>query len=360
MTRPPGPPEPTVDQVISPHPDPLAEISQWFETYGDVYYSVALNTKMYGLRHPDHIHELLVAKVNSFRKREDLTNVLGQGLLTSHGDLWRKQRRLIQPAFDRRRIDGYATEVEREANKLVAQFEHGQTREIERDMRRVTVGIVAGALFSTDVTDYVDEIDRCMMVFQTSREPFAQHRAVKSINRVLFEIIDRRLSRADSQDDLLGWLLTASDGEMSLQQLRDELATFLLAGHETTSIALTWALHLLSENPDVQDSFHDAVDNGDIAYVERVALEALRLYPPSYALPRVALEDTELAGTRSKPGCKWSRSSTTATGIPVGLSIPSGSTPIVSSRVGSLNRALFYPSAPAGGPASASTWRCSS
>ncbi len=272
----------------------MIDSGKYFDRYGDVVFASEFGNDLYWLRHPDHIIELLVPKASHFTKRShDLGGILGNGLITADGELWLRQRQLIQPAFHRDRIARFESVVRSQAERLIESWRPGEVRDINREMMRVTLGVICEALFDHDIHEVADEIERAMTVFQTSQDRREVGEAIRVVDEIIFDMIERR--RVDRGGDLLSQLVVAAhdEGLMSNQQLRDELITLMLAGHETTSQALTWAWYLLSQHPEIEQRFHEELD-GD--YVERVARETLRLYPPSYALPRIAAVDTELAG----------------------------------------------------------------
>jgi len=299
IERPPGPPPRTPEELMALQDSGMVDVKHIFEAYGDIFYSSDLGTQLYGLRHPDHIHELLGKKASAFHKRtEDIGPFLGKGLLTADGALWQQQRRRIQPSFSPERISLYSGAIQRQAELVLSRWTPGQVVDVSRDMMRATLGVVCDALFDHDIADVSDAVEDAMTVFQTSTDWQVKRESLKRVDNIIYEMIDTRISDPDpSRIDLLTRLIDATDedGAMSRRQLRDELITFMLAGHETSSQALTWAWYLLGQHPKVEARFHEAIDQGDDVYIERVAKEAMRLYPPSYALPRVAVEDTTIA-----------------------------------------------------------------
>ncbi len=302
--------------------DPVGFVGARFDAHGDPYHAQNGDEHLYVFKDPAHIHEILVSKAGAFEKRiDELSAVLGQGLLNSEGALWKRQRRMIQPAFHRKAIAEYAEVMTRYTEELVDEWADGQVREIGDDMMALTLRIVCKCLFDHDSRADEDTVGGAMeALHEASVSPSllpswlptpARVRVRRARDR-LWSLIDdmvaqrRAAGDADARTDLLSMLLCATDDgdSMSDTQLRDELVTLFLAGHETTSHGLTWAFYLLSEHPDVEARLHDAVAAGEDAYVEWVVKEALRMYPPAYAVPRLATERVEIGGWTLEPGAE--------------------------------------------------------
>jgi cytochrome P450 len=327
--RPPGP-EPLGRNPIALYrffkqisADPIGFVGARFQRYGDVYFTVSRGDDLYVLKHPDHLHEVLVTKASSFSKRDqDLEPVLGRGLLTSNGDLWRRQRRLIQPAFQKNKIDAYGTAMVDAAERMLERWRPEQRIDLAGAMMKLTLDIVAKTLFDHDVAGESDVVADAMSVLQDSAANnvippwiptpgnLRARRALSALDRIVFGMIDR--VEGISRDDLLARLFRAADdeGTMSRKQLRDELVTLFLAGHETTSLALTWTFYLLSKNPEQRERLHQEIDRvlgqrratpedlEEMPFTAKVVDEALRLFPPAYVLPRICREETEVGGYR--------------------------------------------------------------
>lgn len=322
--------------------DPLAFIANRFATYGDLYYAPSKKSGgLYVLRHPDHIKEVLVTRAASFHKTHSafrmLSRFLGEGLLTTDGEIWKRQRRLVQPAFAHARLVEYAQVMTDEASRAVDSWRDGEMRDMSRDMMQLTLRVVSRTLFGHDVTSQIEKVGHAMSVFQSSLLSFevipewlptpgkmAFRRALASLDEVTYGIIEKRKRDIEADPkgerrDLLEILVQARDVEgdgsgLSEKEVRDQLVTLFLAGHETTSHALTWTLYLLSQNPAAEAKLHaelDAVLGGraatydDLAklpYTEQVFSEAMRLYPPVYTTARKASEDTEIGGYPVRAG----------------------------------------------------------
>ncbi len=311
--------------------DPIAFVGRRFQQYGDVYFTVSRGDQLYVMRHPDHMHEVLVTKAGAFAKREqDLEPVLGRGLLTSNGDLWRRQRRLIQPAFQKNKVEAYGEHMVDAAERMLSRWRSGEKLDLSQAMMRLTLDIVAKTLFDHDVAGDSDTVASAMTVLQDAASngnvipPWLPtpgnvraRRALSALDRIVFSLIDRA-EGASLREDLLARLSRATDAEggMERKQLRDELVTLFLAGHETTSLALTWTFSLLSSSPDQRARLHEEIDRvlggrrptaadlESMPFTAKVVDEALRLYPPAYVLPRVCVEDTEVGGFRIPAGAE--------------------------------------------------------
>jgi cytochrome P450 len=295
-----------------------------FKRFGDIYYYKNLSTPMYITRHPDHIHEVLVHRSTSFLKRSrDLGVFLGKGLIVADGELWRKQRRLIQPAFHRANIARYADVVVEHSQRMLEQWKPGDERDLNREMMELTLSIVCKSLMDYDTHGDNDAVAQAMTVLQnTAGRPdpmprwmptpmhYKQNKAVKALDGIIYPMIDSRTSE-NRGTDLISQLKFGTDeqeGGMDRVQLRDELVNLFLAGHETTALAMTWTFFLLAQTPGVEAKLHEELDRvlgkraptfEDLEALEYTRLtiqESMRLFPPLYLLPRVANEDTEIGG----------------------------------------------------------------
>jgi cytochrome P450 len=293
----------------------------------------------YFIFNPADIESLLTTQARSFRKAASLRSpffhrLVGNGLVTSEGDFWRRQRRLAQPAFHRHRISSYGDVMVRYADRTLQNWQPGEERDISQDMTRLTLEIVVKTLFNADVSNDADHVRQVLSEIVKpfasqatvkwildNRLPTPAHRrysnAVKEIDEIVFRIIAERRATGYDQGDLLSMLLQAQDEDgtqMTDTQLRDEVMTLFLAGHETTALALSWSWYLLATNPDSERKFHDELDQvlagripevsdlPKLTYTEMIAKEAMRLYPPAYAIGREAIEDCELGGFRVPRG----------------------------------------------------------
>jgi cytochrome P450 len=307
--------------------------------FGDVVRTRFLYVHAYFLYNPDDIETLLTSKARIFRKAGSLRSpffarLVGNGLVTSEGEFWRRQRRLAQPAFHRQRISSYGSVMVEYATRHLNKWQTGTVLDISREMNRLTLEIVVKTLFDADVSKDADHVaavlsevvkpfasQATLKWIADNRLPTPGHRRyfnlVAEIDRIVFRIIaERRASRAD-EGDLLSMLLEAQDedgSQMTDSQLRDEVMTLFLAGHETTALALSWSWYLLATHPEAEKKFHEELatvlqgrsptveDLPRLRFTERIAKETMRLYPPAYAVGREALEDTEFGGFRVPKG----------------------------------------------------------
>ncbi len=307
------------------------------ETYGDLVHLKIGAEDIYLVMSPDDAEHVLQMNNHNYIKGtflEKLTEVAGNGLFTSEGEFWRKQRRLMQPAFHRNLIAGFGDMMVAETDKVLARWadvaDKGGTVELLHEMVGLTLTIVAKALFSTEMAEGDMDTVRATLgpiLETTSRRqrnplhfleklPTEVNRtfdeSVAQINALIHRIIDSRRGQTAKANDLLQMLLDLKDEEtgegMSDQQLRDEVITLFVAGHETTATALSWAFKLLSEQPVARRELRNEIDTvlGDrtptandfpnLPYALAVFLETLRMYPPVPMIPRTALGPDTLSG----------------------------------------------------------------
>ncbi|PYT87263.1 MAG: cytochrome P450, partial [Acidobacteria bacterium] len=260
-------------------------------------------------------------------------HVFGDGLLTSEGDFWLRQRRLAQPAFHRARIASYAETMVQYAQRMLETWRGGEERDVHREIMRLTLKIVVKTLFDADVAGDAQDVGKSLELLlelgaNFRRTLFVPHwvptptnlrikREIAFIESILYRIISERRASGRDAGDLLSMLLHAQDEDgtrMTDTQLRDETITLFLAGHETTASSLSWTWWLLAQNRSVEAKLHaelDEVLNGHapslddlsrLPYTGKVITESMRLYPPAWGLARVAIEDHELAGYTVKKG----------------------------------------------------------
>ena len=319
--------------------DQLSFIERARREYGDVVWMRFLYVPAIFLYHPNDVEYVLLTNPKNFIKSMSLRSnffqrLVGNGLLTSQGEEWKRARRLSQPAFHRERVASYANVMVDYTRRLAAKWQEGETRDIHRDMMRLTLEIVVQCLFSSDVSNDVDEVGATLKELV---KPFASqatlkwilnnrlptpahlrfHALAKKIDNVVYRIISERRVSGKDEGDLLSMLLAARDedgSQMSDRQLRDEVMTLFLAGHETTALTLAWSWYLLGTNPEAQRKFHaeldevlddrapTAADLPRLKFSEQIAKESMRLYPPAYGLGREAIEDCEIGGYRVPAG----------------------------------------------------------
>ncbi len=311
--------------------DRLQFFTHCARAHGDLVSVRIAHRRVYLVFHPDLIEDVLVTHNQNYIKHFALRMnplVLGNGLLTSEGDFWLKQRRLIQPVFNRSRIASYAPAMTQAAQRVVADWQDGQPRDMLAEMMRLTLMIAARTLFGAEVgketRQVVEALDFLQDNFLRRFNSFLSaplwlptptnlrlRRAVRQLDDTLYGFIRQRRQDNPDQGDLLSLLLQARDedgGRMTDRQLRDEAMTLFLAGHETTALALSWTWYLLAQNPNAEAKLFAEIDDvlqgreptaADVPrlkYTESVILESMRLYPPAYLVGREATVDCELGG----------------------------------------------------------------
>jgi len=319
--------------------DSLAFTLNVSREYGDIAHYRFGPLHVYHLCHPDLARQILVEQSEKYRKPELLKHAFGpfagEGLLVSEGAVWKRQRKLMQPAFHHRQLAAYSQVMVTQVLQLLDSFADGQVREISGEMAELTLNIVAQCLFGEELPSELPEIRGAMvaMLAAASRRvnsilrlprwvPNAgnirEMRALAKMDEVVRVLIESRRNSEKQREDLLSVLVAATAGEngggMSDKQLRDEMLTLFLAGHETTANALTWTWFLLSQHPEVEAKLHQELDRelggrapevADLAklpYTEMVIRESMRLYPPAPAVAREPIEDVTIAGYLVRAG----------------------------------------------------------
>jgi len=312
--------------------DRLGYLQHVRDTYGPVATIPIGPRKVYLMNEPDMIREVFVTKNDSFTKSRALQmakRVLGEGLLTSEGAFHRRQRRLSQPAFHKQRVAAYADVMAQYAQRISGQWRDGAQVDMNTEMMRLTLAVVAKTLFDADVEEEAEEIGEAltdvMELFDRVTHPagellnklplpsnFRFDKAGRRLDETIYRMIENRRKSGEDRGDLLSMLLKAQDEDdgstMTDKQVRDEAITLFLAGHETTAILLTWMWYALSQHPDVEQKLHAELDQvlagrlptyddmAKLPYTRQVVSETLRLYPPAYAIGRMAAEDVEIGG----------------------------------------------------------------
>ena len=337
IRRPPGPkPHLIIGNMPLAGRDPLTTFLNWAREFGDIFYYRAIWLHVYFLNHPDLIEAVLVGNARNVQKDRVVRNsrwFLGEGLLTSEGDPWLRQRRLVQPAFHRARIASYAKIMVDLTEEMLAGWRAGEVRDIHAEMMQLTLGIVVRCLFPVEAGE-IEKIPSAMNVLMRNASglrmlfpPAARYlptptmvqvrRAVRELDETVYRIISERRASSGDAGDLLSMLTGARDEDgsaLSERQLRDEVLTFLLAGHETTALALSWTWHLLAAHREIEGELERELrqvlgaraaefsDLAGLAFAERVIKEAMRLYPPAWSLARTVTADLNLGGYRIPAG----------------------------------------------------------
>jgi len=336
VARPPGPKNlPVVGNLYAFRSDPLGFLTDAARRYGDLVYFRVARQHMYLVTHPDYVREILVANQGNFIKSRALQRakvLLGEGLLTSEGKHHLRQRRLVQPAFHRERLAAYASAMSECSVRWRESWQAGSKLDIATEMPHLTLSIVAKTLFNADLQSEASEIGDAMttvlQMFRLLLMPFSEYmeklplpyvrrfeKARARLDATIYGLVRERRKSGQDTGDLLSMLLFAQDEEksgegdrMTDEQVRDEALTLFLAGHETTANALTWTWYLLSQHPEVEQRLHAEIDSvlqgrapeladvPELRYAEMVLAEALRLYPPAWAIGRMATGAFSLGG----------------------------------------------------------------
>jgi cytochrome P450 len=334
--RPPGPRGlPVVGSLFDVRRDPTGVFMRAALRYGEVVYFKFGPRRGYLITNPADIRHVLQDNARNYHKSplyQKLRMYLGNGLLTSEDALWLRQRRIAQPAFHRQRVASLAQVMTAAVGEAAAHWQtvadRGDAVDVDEEMMRLTRTVVVRALLGSDLGPYTERIDDAWSTINefigedfwslglTSWVPTPRRRRFEAARRLLRQAVDHVISERrrhpSDRPDLLAMLLAARDDDtgegMTDEQLRVEVTTFLLAGQETTSLALTWIWYLLSQHPQAQRRLEEEVDSvlegrppefSDLAslpYTRMVIDEALRLYPPAWGFSRQAVGDDELGG----------------------------------------------------------------
>lgn len=311
--------------------DILGLFTQTAREYGDVVRFRLPNMPAYLIIHPDQIEYVLVTANRNFKKHKiwrQLLSLFGNGLLTSEGDFWIRQRRLAQPAFHRNQIALYGNTMVDFTQRMLRSWENGKECDVHQEMMTLTIQIVAMTLFSADLRKEAPDVGYAMeIVMQEFQERFGRpfvipefiptpgnlrfRKAIQQFDEIIYDIIRKRRTSGEDTGDLLSMLLHAQDEDgsrMTDHHLRDEIITLFLAGHETTAIALSWTWYLLALHPEIEKKLLEEIqgvlggrlptvnDLQNLRYAEMVILESMRLYPPAYGFGREAISDCEIGG----------------------------------------------------------------
>ena len=341
---PPGPPD------IGRHPiqqyltyrsflaDPLTRVTEWVAEYGDVIHYKSGDHHQYMVANPDMIREILVRQAHIFIKGPDYTNektglarFMGKGLVTSNGEFWQRQRRLVAPAFHTQRISAYAETMVNYTLERIASWQDRTVLDVDEEMMQLTLMIVGRTLFDADASTTVNQVKRAVEVVQKASNTaillpawvptplrVRSKRAKAVLDEIVYRFINQRRASGEDRGDLLSMLLLSQDedGErMTDKQVRDEAVTLFLAGHETTANALNWTFWLLAQNPQVERRLHHELDSvladkapeledlRRLPYTDMVIKESMRLMPPVWSIGRMNKEATEVLGY---PFPEWS------------------------------------------------------
>ncbi|HMP01758.1 MAG TPA: cytochrome P450 [Gemmatales bacterium] len=324
--------------------DPLAFLTRCQRERGEIVRIRLGWQRIIVVSQPDHIASILVNRDGHYRKRriefKALGTVIGAGLLTTDGEVWKQQRKLMQPLFAQQQLARYGPDMTTLTARQIERWRPAarsqEPLDITLGITDLTLAIVAKTLLGTEFSatstelkqaivtaiQYADQFDQLITLPPWIPTPknrrFLKARAL--LDSLVFQMIEQRRQRLDEGHDLLAVLVRATDAEtgqgMTNQTLRDQVMTFFLAGHETTAQALSWTLYLLAQHPEVQERVRaeaervlgdrppTCADLHDLEYTKQVVLEGMRLYPPVWALAREVVHDHELGGCRVPAGCE--------------------------------------------------------
>jgi cytochrome P450 len=312
-----------------------------YREYGDVVRFGGKVISLISIAHPDHAQYILRDNAANYHHADfeikKLEPTFRNGLVTSQGDFWARQRKMMQPTFHRDRIESFTSMMADTTAEAVEEWQHlpgdRPVLDMRVEMQRLTLRILTNAVFSSDWADEAEKIIPAVTIANeyTNKRllspvdppewaPLPSVREFSRVRQMVDDLVygliaDRR--KGEPKDDILSLLLAARDDEgkgMSDLELHDELISIIFAGHETVSVCLTWTWYHLSKDPSVAQKVRDEVDEtlGDrhptlddvrqMQYIWQVLQEALRMYPPIWVIPRTPLEPDEIDGYRLEPG----------------------------------------------------------
>jgi len=326
---PPGPkPKFPLGHLFSFRRDSIGFLRNIASEYGDIVHFKFGPIRIVLLNHPDFIKEVLTKQHRNFVKGRPLEmakELLGEGLLTSEGEFHKCHSRIIQPAFHRNMIESYAPVITKGVTRLMNGWEDGMKIEMKEEMTNLSIAVAGKTLFNADIEQEAPEINQALedatSLFGRIAIPFSElllkiplpgtirfKKAKARLDEMIYNMIDERRRSKVNNHDLLSLLLGSQEEKddgirMSDKQVRDEALTLLLTAFDTTSTALTWTWYLLSQNPEAEAELHEEIDRvlqgrvptaediTQLKYTRMVFGESLRLYPPSYLIPRQSVDD---------------------------------------------------------------------
>ena len=321
------PPGPTEGFDLGGNDESLALLRVCFARFGDTYRVFAPGRGVYNyvINHPDDIKRVLLSNHRNYTKGEGMDRVkilLGNGIMTSEGDFWRRQRRMMQPSFHRRVIDQFSLLIdevnETFAGRWATAAARGEPINLTDDVSELTLDIVLRSIFGDDLKRLEQEMGANpfeVVAKETNRDLKFAFR-FRSLTKLVQRIIERRRTSSEEHFDFLSMFMGTRDREtgqpMSDKEMIDEVLTLIVAGHETTAAALTWTWYLISQHPDAARRLEDEADRvtdgqlgldaaESLSYTHQVVQEALRLYPPGWLLTRRTLDSDELGGFAIAP-----------------------------------------------------------
>jgi cytochrome P450 len=323
---------PVLGSLLEVWGDPVQYLLQSRSRYGDLFQFKVGPRPFIFASHPDAIQHLLQDHHRNYvhwpRDNGNYRALLGHGLLANEGEIWRRHRSLVQPAFHRRRLELLVGTVVNAVAEVSARWDRharsGQPVDVGAEMGWLTLAIVTRALYGLDASDQAELIGGSLskairhiahgVMLPFELPEFANRRfleTVRALDAVVYDIIQSRQGDSQERNDMLAMLMDARDESgagLSLPELRDEVMNFLIAGHETSALGLTWTWYLLAQHPEVEHRLHaetaqilggrapNFADLANLPYLDMVIHEALRLYPPAGTMVRYALNDDEIGG----------------------------------------------------------------
>lgn len=299
--------------------------------YGDIVHLRYVHQHHYMLSHPDFIEQMLIhlqpVAIKWWPLRV-LSSYIGHGLGFNEGDVWKRQRRLVQPAFHGERLQQYGAIMVEHAEQLVARWTSGQEINTHHDLKMLALGIVYSTLFGTDITKDAEKVSASVLYMQkhfqhTVMAPVPlplqvptlrnvrMWLRIRKLDRILYRMIADRRGAAEKGHDVLSTLIETRDednSQMTDRQIRDELNALFIAGFDSSALTMTWTLYLLATHPDIEARVVSEIAEvcGDrpprvedlrrLQYTESVIKESLRLYPPAYVMGRELTRDCEIGG----------------------------------------------------------------
>src|SRR5262245_130720 len=318
------PPEAELQFDIGATDDSLERMTELFARLGDTYrvYAPGRKSYTYVIHHPDDVKRVLVSNHRNYTKGVGLDRVkilLGKGIMTSEGELWRRQRYMMQPFFHRRVVTEFAQTLATVNDRYMERWDgyvaRGEPLNVTEEMSELTLEIVLRSIFGRDLDQLKEAFDL------VTKEPARNLQFAfkfRSLTKLVAAVIARRRAGQEEHFDFVGMLMNARDKEtgdpMGERELIDEVMTLVVAGHETTASGLNWTWYPISQYPEVESRLHAEIDKSpliaapsldemeSLVYTRQVIDEALRLYPPGWLLSRRNIEADVLSGYPIPPG----------------------------------------------------------
>jgi enediyne biosynthesis protein E7 len=318
-----APPEAELKFDIGSTEDSLERMIELFALHGDTYrvFVPARRSYTYVIHHPDDVKRVLVSNHRNYTKGVGLDRVkilLGKGIMTSEGELWKRQRYMMQPLFHRRVIGEFAEVIASANDRFLARWDalaqRGEPVNLTDEMSELTLEIVLRAIFGRDLDRLTQQLGGnpfAVVTRESSRDLQFAYK-FRSLSKLVAQLIARRRTETEQHFDYVAMLMAARDKEsgagMAERELIDEIMTLIVAGHETTASGLNWTWYLLSQHPAAEAELHAEVDSAPelpapglahmegLTYTQQVINEALRLYPPGWLLSRRTIDADVLGG----------------------------------------------------------------